>query len=266
MFRVITFVVNFSNQIGERFPYSNRYAALNTLELMTFQSLSSNTQDYLKVIWDLQEWTHEPIQPAAIAKKTGMKPSTVSGALGRLVTNGLVQHAPYGAVTLTERGERYALKMVRRHRLLELFLVDALGYHWDEVHDEADSLEHAVSDMMIDRIDATLGHPSKDPHGDPIPSEVGDIREVNSEPLSDVKQGSVVRIERVNDEDPELLRYLENEGFGIGKAVRIKAMARYADSVSFSLVGEVEEAAPIALGLQAARQIRVVPITQDSTE
>jgi DtxR family Mn-dependent transcriptional regulator len=228
---------------------------------MTFQSLSSNSQDYLKVIWDLQEWTHEPIQPAAIAKKTGMKPSTVSGALGRLVTNGLVQHAPYGAVTLTERGERYALKMVRRHRLLELFLVNTLGYHWDEVHDEADSLEHAVSDMMIERIDDVLGHPSKDPHGDPIPNEIGDISEVSSELLSDAKQGSVVRIERVNDEDPELLRYLENEGFGIGKEVRIKALARYADSVSFSLVGGSEETAPIALGLQAAKQIRVVPVS-----
>jgi DtxR family Mn-dependent transcriptional regulator len=244
---------------------SHRYRGLNTLESMTFQSLSSNSQDYLKVIWDLQEWTHEPIQPAAIAKRTGMKPSTVSGALGRLVSSGLVQHAPYGAVTLTDRGERYALKMVRRHRLLELFLVDALGYRWDEVHDEADSLEHAVSDMMITRIDAALGHPSKDPHGDPIPSEAGDIPEVSSGLLSEATPGSIVRIERVNDEDPELLRYLEDEGFGIGKEVRIKSLARYADSVSFSLVGGLEESAPIALGLQAARQIRVVPVAQQAS-
>lgn len=230
---------------------------------MTFQSLSSNSQDYLKVIWDLQEWTHEPIQPAAIAKRTGMKPSTVSGALGRLVVSGLVQHAPYGAVTLTERGERYAVKMVRRHRLLELFLVNTLGYQWDEVHDEADSLEHAVSDMMIERIDVVLGHPTKDPHGDPIPGENGEMSEVHSVLLSDARQGSVVRIDRVNDEDPDLLRYLDSEGFGIGKDVRIGAISRYAASMSLSLVDGPEDAAPIALGVKAARQIRVVPLPSE---
>jgi len=130
---------------------------------MGIAELSSSAQDYLKVIWDLQEWDQGPVQPTAVADRTGMKQSTVSGALARLVDAGLVTHRPYGKVELTETGRRYAVTMVRRHRLLETFLVQVLGYGWDEVHEEADSLEHAVSDKMVDRIDDYLGHPTMDP-------------------------------------------------------------------------------------------------------
>lgn len=263
---------------------------------MSFQDLSVNSQDYLKVMWDLQEWTGEAVQPSALAKKTGMKLSTVSGAIARLTAMGLVEHNPYGAITLTEEGTEYALIMVRRHRLLESFLVRTLGYGWDEVHDEADSLEHAVSDNMIDRIDAALGHPAHDPHGDPIPTAAGDIEEEATIPLSKAPENALVEVERVNDEDPDLLRYLTSEGITVGSTLRIGQKAPYSNSVSVTVVShrpEASDAAPAAgtapaahtsaagsapqaasggeqaasavtLGTTAAEYIRVTPISGDT--
>lgn len=191
---------------------------------MGIAELSSSAQDYLKVIWDLQEWDKGPVQPTAVAERTGMKQSTVSGALGRLVDAGLVTHRPYGKVELTETGRRYAVTMVRRHRLLETFLVQVLGYGWDEVHEEADSLEHAVSDKMVDRIDEYLGHPTADPHGDAIPSADGDLPPMPTtiKPLSDVADGTIVRVQRVSDEDPQILRTLSDHNIRPGCLVKIR--------------------------------------------
>ena len=192
---------------------------------MGIAELSSSAQDYLKVIWDLQEWDKGPVQPTSVAERTGMKQSTVSGALGRLVDAGLVTHRPYGKVELTETGRRYAVTMVRRHRLLETFLVQVLGYGWDEVHEEADSLEHAVSDKMVDRIDEYLGHPTADPHGDLIPSAEGDLPllPTTTRPLSEVAAGLTVRVQRVSDEDPRMLRTLSNYHIGPGCLVQVKS-------------------------------------------
>ena len=192
---------------------------------MGIAELSSSAQDYLKVIWDLQEWDKGPVQPTAVADRTGMKQSTVSGALGRLVDAGLVTHRPYGKVELTETGRRYAVTMVRRHRLLETFLVQVLGYGWDEVHEEADSLEHAVSDKMIDRIDDYLGHPTADPHGDLIPSAAGNLPPMptTTRPLSEVSSGSKVRVQRVSDEDSRILRTLGNYHIGPGCLVWVES-------------------------------------------
>lgn len=195
-----------------------------TLWNMGIAELSSSAQDYLKVIWDLQEWDQGPVQPTAVADRTGMKQSTVSGALGRLVDAGLVTHRPYGKVELTETGRRYAVTMVRRHRLLETFLVQVLGYGWDEVHEEADSLEHAVSDKLVDRIDDYLGHPAADPHGDAIPSAEGDLPPIPTtvRPLSDVSDGATVRVQRVSDEDPRILRALSSCKIGPGCLVQVE--------------------------------------------
>ena len=190
---------------------------------MGIAELSSSAQDYLKVIWDLQEWDKGPVQPTAVAERTGMKQSTVSGALGRLVDAGLVTHRPYGKVELTQTGRRYAVTMVRRHRLLETFLVQVLGYGWDEVHEEADSLEHAVSDKMVDRIDDYLGHPTMDPHGDAIPTGSGSLPELPATcTLSEVPVGSTVRVQRVSDEDSNALRYLVRIGLVPGSLVRVE--------------------------------------------
>lgn len=188
---------------------------------MTVQNLSPNAEDYLKMIWDLLEWGHDSVQPSVLANKAGVKPSTVSGAVSRLVAGGYALHNPYGNIELTEQGERYAVQMVRKHRLLEMFLVTVLGYRWDEVHTEADSLEHAASDTMIERIDDLLGHPAADPHGDPIPRRDGSLPENTNIALSDVPDDSLARVERVSDDDPALLRYLDEHGIGLHSTITV---------------------------------------------
>jgi DtxR family Mn-dependent transcriptional regulator len=137
--------------------------------------LSAVAQDYLKVIWNAQEWSLDKVSTKMLAEKLGVSASTASESIRKLAEQGLVDHEKYGAVTLTESGRRAALAMVRRHRLLEAFLVKELGYSWDEVHDEAEVLEHAVSDRLVARIDAKLGFPQRDPHGDPIPGPDGQV-------------------------------------------------------------------------------------------
>ena len=184
--------------------------------------LSTNVQDYLKVIWDLEEWDDGPVHPTDIAERTGMKQSTISGALSRMVNAGLVEHKPYGRVGLTSAGRRSAVTMVRRHRLLETFLVEVLGYSWDEVHEEADALEHAVSEKLVDRIDRYLGHPAQDPHGDAIPTESGSMPVVPlTKPLSQVEDGQTVRVWRVSDQDPALLRYLSRHRVRPGTLLKL---------------------------------------------
>lgn len=139
------------------------------------RDLTTVAQDYLKTIWTAQEWSHEKVSTKLLAERIGVSASTASESIRKLADQGLVNHEKYGAVTLTEAGRNAALQMVRRHRLMETFLVNELGYSWDEVHDEAEVLEHAVSDLMVDRIDAKLGHPTRDPHGDPIPAADGRV-------------------------------------------------------------------------------------------
>ena len=227
---------------------------------MSFRNLSANSQDYLKVIWDIQEWSHEPVQPNALAKRTGMKPSTVSGAVTRMSAAGLVEHSPYGGITLTKLGERYALTMVRRHRLLETFLVKTLGYRWDEVHKDADALEHAVSDTMMDRIDIFLGYPRHDPHGDPIPDREGKLPPDSSMPLPNARPGCVAVITRVSDEDPKLLQYLSEQGLVPGARIRLSQREPYSGAATVTLLprdGEREQPVQLSLGADAAGRIRV---------
>ncbi|WP_346772219.1 metal-dependent transcriptional regulator [Auritidibacter ignavus] len=142
---------------------------------MSVTDLTASTQNYLKAIWTLQEYSEDPVTAKVLAEKIGVRLSSASDAVRKLADQQLVIHQPYGSVELTAEGTGYAIDMVRRHRLIEAFLVETLGYRWDEVHEEADALEHAVSDMMIDRIDQHLGFPTRDPHGDPIPRRDGSI-------------------------------------------------------------------------------------------
>ena len=136
---------------------------------MSVSDLSASTQDYLKAIWELEEWSDQPATTSMIAKALGVKQSTVSDTVRKLADQELVSHKRYGSVQLTEQGRAHALQMVRRHRLIETFLVQVLDYSWDEVHDEAEQLEHAVSDLLVERVAELLHHPTRDPHGDPIP-------------------------------------------------------------------------------------------------
>lgn len=224
---------------------------------MPLSSLSASNQNYLKAVWSLQEWNSAPVTPSLVAEKTGMKLSTVSDAVRRLSEKGLLDHAPYGAITLTAEGRTFAIGMVRRHRLIETFLVEMLGYSWDLVHDEAEALEHAVSDFMIDRLDALLGHPKRDPHGDPIPSPAGDIDYPEASLLTDTEPGSRLRIERISDDDPALLQFFSEHGIGVGVEFVTRAGAPFSDAIEIVL-GAEGAAIPLGRGATDAVWVSLV--------
>ncbi|MDO4910322.1 MAG: metal-dependent transcriptional regulator [Corynebacterium sp.] len=170
--------------------------------------LPLKTQDYLKNIWDIEEHTGGQAQLKDIAQRMGEKPSTASEAIKRLADRGLVEHEKYAGIKLTELGRSYAVAIVRRHRLLETFLVKVLGYTWDEVHDDAELLEHSVSDKLLERIDSYLDHPVRDPHGDPIPMADGTVVAPSTRCLDQCEAGEEVWIDRILDHEPDVLRYL----------------------------------------------------------
>lgn len=171
--------------------------------------MNSVVEDYLKVIYAHTEWQCEPATTSVLAGRLGLAASSVTEMVKKLVAGGLVTHVPYGAVELTEEGARLAVRMVRRHRLIETWLVESFGYSWDEVHDEAEVLEHAISDHLLDAIAEQLGHPLRDPHGDPIPDGDGRVLRPDAVLLRDAPDGATGRVVRISDRNPELLRYLE---------------------------------------------------------
>lgn len=189
--------------------------------MVAVDDLSQVAQDYLKVIWSSVEWGEPPITTKGLAARFGTSQANVSDTMRRLEAQGLVDYRPYKPVTLTALGERLAVQMVRRHRLLETFLTQTLDYAWDEVHDEAERLEHAVTERLLDRIDTLLGHPRSDPHGDPIPSATGEWEpQTHAVKLSDADPG-LYRVVRVADDDPERLVRLERAGLVPGALVRV---------------------------------------------
>lgn len=204
---------------------------------MSVSGLSTSTQNYLKAIWSLQEWSSAPVTPSALAAKAGVKLSTASDAVRKLTEQGLLEHAPYGAVTLTGEGHAHAVAMVRRHRLIESFLVEVLKYRWDQVHDEAESLEHAVSDFMVDRIDEHLGHPTRDPHGDPIPRADGSVNRPDAVSLTTLPTGSRARVERISDSDAGLLRFFAERGIGVGTTLEARTRQPYSGSLEVVIDG-----------------------------
>ncbi len=189
--------------------------------------LTPVAQDYLKVIWSAGEWSDAPVTTTLLARRLGVGASTVSETVRRLTDQGLVEHEPYGAVALTGVGRASAVAMVRRHRLIETFLVERLGYAWDEVHDEAEVLEHAVSGLMVERMDEALGRPSRDPHGDPIPSADGTVRVPSAQRLWEAAPGPW-RVVRISDEDPSLLRSFAGLGVVLDTAVVVRSRAEAA--------------------------------------
>ena len=227
--------------------------------------LTTVAQDYLKTIWTAQEWSREKVSTKLLADRIGVSASTASESIRKLAEQGLVHHEKYGAVTLTDAGRRAALAMVRRHRLLETFLVRELGYGWDEVHDEAEVLEHAVSDRMLDRIDAKLGHPTRDPHGDPIPAADGRVPTPPARPLSDCRDGDAGTVARISDADPEMLRYFDAVGISLDSRLRVLARRDFAGMISVAIENPANPADPtnstsatVELGSPAAQAIWVV--------
>ena len=187
---------------------------------------SPAADDYLKTIYSHTEWQDEAITPSALAAKLGVAPSSVTEMVKKLAAAGLVSHVPYGAVRLTAAGEARALGMVRRHRLIETWLVSEFGYAWDEVHDEAEVLEHAISDRLLGKIDERLGHPRFDPHGDAIPDADGSVHREAFLLLGSAPASHEGRVLRVSDRDPALLRALEGIGLVVGRVVTVEGADR----------------------------------------
>ena len=173
---------------------------------------STVVEDILKLVWSAEEAGRDGVKPKDIGEHMGVVPSTTTENVQRLVRQGLVTHEPYGRVRLTEQGRGVALGMVRRHRLLETYLHEALGFSWDEVHEEAEILEHAVSERLLNRLDKVLGYPTRDPHGDPIPRADGEL---------DAAAGGIV--DRLPDRDPQALRAWEEAGLVPGAHVVVLA-------------------------------------------
>ncbi len=187
--------------------------------MVEVDDLTVVAQDYLKVIWTATERDEPPITTTGLAARLGTSAPNVSETLRRLAGQGLVTYEPYRPVRLTAAGERLAIGMVRRHRLIEAFLVQVLGYGWDEVHEEAERLEHAVSDQLLGRIDALLGHPSRDPHGHQIPTAAGALPLPGGlARLSDCAPGRY-RVVEVSDADPAVLGELDRLGISPGTEV-----------------------------------------------
>ena len=184
------------------------------------ETLTRSVEDYLKAIYRLSP-EGQPASTSEIANLLELSPASVSGMVKRLSEQGLLEHLPYRGVQLTDDGRRAALRMVRRHRLIEAYLVAMLGYTWDTVHEEAERLEHAVSDTLVERMAAVLGHPRVDPHGDPIPAADGSIDEPASVALADVPLGQTVELRRVDESQPERLRYIASIGLTPGVAVTV---------------------------------------------
>ena len=177
--------------------------------------------DYLKTVYSHTEWQDAPITPSQLAAALGIAPSSVTEMVKKLAAADLVSHVPYGAVKLTDAGRRRALAMLRRHRLIETWLVREFGYAWHEVHDEAEVLEHTISDRLLEGIDERLGRPRFDPHGDAIPDADGNVQREPFVLLADAAPGHSGRVLRVSDRDPDLLEALESAGVAVGAEIAV---------------------------------------------
>ena len=189
---------------------------------MSGSSISPIHEDYLKALYELsEERAGESVMAAALIERLGAAPATVTETIKRLAALGLVNHAPYRGVTLSPAGEKAALEVIRHHRLLEQYLAEALGVPWDQVHAEADRLEHVLSEELEARIAAALGHPTTDPHGDPIPSADLTIDESRHDRLSEMTVGQRAVMRRASDQEPAKLRYLAELGLVPGAPIEV---------------------------------------------
>ena len=213
---------------------------------------SSAMSKYLRVIYVLS-FKAPPVLTSAVAARLGVAAPSVSAMLHRLGAAGLLAGSGGGGIGLSEHGQRHAREVVRRHRLIETFLAQSAGMSWDEVHQEAEAIQHAVSDLLIDRIDAALGHPRHDPHGDPIPPPSGDHIEDWPPALADAAAGGRFRVDRVSDEDSAALRYLASLGVRPGVVLRVPEREPFGGPLWIEIEGQRR-----ALGTPAARLVHGV--------
>jgi DtxR family Mn-dependent transcriptional regulator len=184
--------------------------------------LSQSIEDYLKAIYKLNE--HGSVSKSDVASRLGVSPASVTNMIKKLAGLGLVEHESYRGVRLTELGKSAALEIIRHHRLLETYLREVMGYSWHQMHEEAETLEHHISEEFESKIDEMLGYPTHDPHGHPIPSVTGDITIPSTRPLSEVSSGQAATVHHIGDGDPDLLAYLE--GIGLMPRTRVSVVDR----------------------------------------
>ncbi|MCC5940481.1 MAG: metal-dependent transcriptional regulator [Balneolaceae bacterium] len=201
-------------------------------------SRSQSVEDYLKTIYKLEQDTHKGVSTSSLAEGMGVANASVTNMLKRLSEMGLVNYESYYGTTLTDAGEKIALEIIRHHRLIELYLKEMLGYSWDEVHDEAEKLEHHISEQFEDKIAEMLNNPIVDPHGDPIPTKEGVMPAISSEPLTVLKEDQESIIIRVKNQDPELLRYLEDQGLIPGVKIKITKKEPFNGPLQLSIENE----------------------------
>lgn len=214
---------------------------------------SLTVENYVKTIHEICAGQEDgPATTGQIAAALDVSPGTVTSMLKTLSESNLVSYTPYEGVRLTAAGRRLALRVLRRHRLIELFLVRTLQLAWDEVHDEAEHMEHAVSDLLVDRIDAYLGHPEVDPHGDPIPRADGSVSRLDYRALAECKAGDKFRLVRVVDQSAEFLKFLTASGLTLGTEGRVMANQIEAGLIVVEVAGE-----RVHLGRSAAEKILV---------
>jgi DtxR family Mn-dependent transcriptional regulator len=218
----------------------------------TPEPISPAVQDYTKAVYALEARGVGPVSTNDLAERLGVTPGSASAMVRKLSEVGLVEHEPYHGVRLTRRGRRVALEVLRHHRLIELFLAEELGMPWDRVHAEAEVLEHAISEDLEQLIADRLGHPKLDPHGDPIPTAGFEIDERPTRSLDELSPGAVGRFVRVSDSEPEMLRYLADQGIALGDHLRVTGRQPFGGPV-FVRVGEREQ----PLGGDLARAMRI---------
>ena len=221
-------------------------------------SLTQSMENYLKAIFEILEHD-ERATTSSIAERMAIAAPSVTAMVKKLAELKLVSHEPYQGVTLTRAGEMAAIEVVRHHRLIEKYLADALGVPWDLVHDEAEKLEHVISEDLEDRIDGALGHPTVDPHGAPIPARDGTVVRVLANRLADAVGGDTVVVVEVDDRDPNLLRYLGERQLYPGTTVEIVRVEPYGGSTVLRVAGR-----EFALGRDAVAVIRVAPPEVDT--
>jgi DtxR family Mn-dependent transcriptional regulator len=209
-------------------------------------------ENYAKAIHQLQARGEGAVGTGAVAESLGVTPASASAMLKRMADDGLVEHAPYKGVRLTSEGEQLALEMIRHHRLIELFLAEVLGMPWDRVHEEAEVLEHHISEELEELIAAKLGQPARDPHGDPIPSRDLDLAADESRPLAELDVGETGTFVRVSDRDAAMLRYLDERGIHPGARLAVRAREPFGGPLTVEVDGESH-----ALGGELIERMRV---------
>lgn len=217
---------------------------------------TSTVEDYLKCILLEEQRSDDPLVPMGyVAAALGVAPGTVTSMVKTLAASGLLVYEPYSGVSLTVSGKKLALHVLRRHRLVELFLVQVMGMDWSEVHDDAEHLEHTVSERLIERMDEMLGRPQVDPHGDPIPSAGGEVEEPTLPDLLSCAEETDLIVARVTDQQPEFLQLVDREGLRPGSRIRVAARDEAADTVHIRR----GDGATLSLGYRAASKILVTP-------